>query len=135
MKKPAAKKKKPHPKAMPTRKKILVAGLLTAFGLQAVGWPVAARLGWIAAQEQKRCIVQIQDRTAAISRGPHATGDTVADAALGRAAAENTVECQSADAAYRATNRFIYWMSFAAVLAVSDGGFMIEKNLTLATTN
>jgi hypothetical protein len=120
MKKPTKEPAKKHwRKKMPMRTKILVAGLITSFVLQAVGWPIASRLGWQATVvAQESCDVQIREKTDAIAKGPHATGDTIADATLGRAAALNTPQCQAAAAAVRTSARVVYWVSHIAVLVM-----------------
>jgi hypothetical protein len=120
MKKPTKEPAKKHwRKKMPMRTKILVAGLIAAFVVQAVGWPVASRLGWKASVvAQQSCDAQIREKTEAIAKGPHATGDTIADATLGRAEALNTRECQAASAAVRTSARVVYWVSHIAVIVL-----------------
>ena len=103
---------------MPMRTKILVAGLITAFVVQAVGWPIASRLGWKANQTQQLCEAMIREKADAIAKGPHATGDTIADATLGRMAALNTPQCQAASATVRVSTRVMYWVSHSAVLLI-----------------
>ena len=109
---------KPSPKAMTMRTKSLVAGLVTAFVVQAVGLPIAARLGWKASMVQQSCDAQIQKKTEAVTKGPGASGDTITDGILGRTAALNTPQCQAAHAAYRASDNAIYWVSHIGLLAV-----------------
>lgn len=103
---------------MPVRTKILVAGLIVAFVVQAVGWPMASRTGWNASVAQESCDAQIREKTDAIAKGARATGDTIADATLGRAAALNTPQCQAASPAVRASTRVVYWVSHIALLVI-----------------
>jgi hypothetical protein len=111
--------KKPwRKKKMPLRTRILVTGFITAFVVQAVGWPVASRMGWKASETQQYCDAQIREKAEAIAKGPQATGDTIADATLGRAAAFNTPQCQAASAAVRASTRVVYWVSHIVVVVV-----------------
>src|SRR5450631_131609 len=120
MKKPTKEPaKKPWRRKMPMRTKIMVAGFITAFVVQAIGWPIASRLGWQASEvAQQSCDAQIREKTEAIAKGPHATGDTIADATLGRAEAINSRECQAASAAVRTSARVVYWVSHIAVLVM-----------------
>ena len=110
--------KKHSQKKIPLRTKILAAGLIAAFVVQVVGWPVASRMGWKATEAQQSCDVQIREKADAIAKGPRATGDTIADAALGRAAALNTPQCLAAFAAVHASTRVVYWVSHTAVLVI-----------------
>jgi hypothetical protein len=100
------------------RTKSLVAGFVAAFVVQAVGWPIASRLGWKASLAQQSCDAQIQQKTDAVTKGPHASGDSIADGVLGRMAALDSPQCQAASAAYRATDNAIYWVSHIGMLVV-----------------
>jgi len=65
---------------------------------------------------QQSCDARIREKTEAIAKGPHATGDTIADATLGRAEASDTPQCQAASAAARTTARVVYWVSHIAMI-------------------
>jgi hypothetical protein len=67
---------------------------------------------------QQSCDALIREKTEAIAKGPQATGDTIADATLGRAAAQNTPQCQAASAAALTSARVVYWVSHIAVIVL-----------------
>jgi hypothetical protein len=119
MQKPEKKpKKKRKPHTMTPTAKIFVAGILIAFAMFAIGMPTSAWLGWKASVVQQSCDAQIQEKTEAVSKGPHATGNSIADAELGRMVALNTPQCQAASAAHERTYTFIYWLFRAPMLLV-----------------
>ncbi len=110
--------KEPGPKPCPMRTKSFAAGLLALFVVQAVGWPIALRLAWKANLAQQLCAAQIVQKTDAIAKGPHATGNSISDAALGKTAALDTPQCQAASAAYGVADTAMHWVSPIALLAV-----------------
>ena len=115
-KKPKKKKRAPHD--LTPAAKIFVAGIFIAFAMFAIGMPTSAWLGWKANVAQQPCDAQIQEKTDAVSKGPLATGNTIADAELGRATALKTPQCQAASAAHDTTNTIVYWLFRAPMLVV-----------------
>jgi hypothetical protein len=111
-------KKKRSRQDLTTRAKILVAGIFLAFAVIAVGIPTLARLGWKANLVQQSCEAQVQEKADAVSKGPLATGNTIADTELGRAAALKTPQCQAAAAAHDTINKIVYWMFRTPILLV-----------------
>jgi hypothetical protein len=97
--------------------KAFVAGIVTASVIFAVAMPYATRMGFKANIARQSCAIQIQEKTEAIAKEGLATGDTIADAELGRKAAQSTFACQTASKESRIANSIYHWI-FPAVAAV-----------------